>query len=146
MDFLTTLALIIHLVQQHWEAIAIVVGALNGLYMALKGKAYDKFFALAKDMVVEVADKELSGPEKREQVVDAVYVALPLWAKKLVTEDQAEVLAERAYQVLRTQMAKPPVVEVPAMPSVDPTKAEVTVNVDGSMEIKSPFIQLDAKE
>jgi hypothetical protein len=139
MDYLAIAALVIHLVQAHWTTVLIIAASVQAMYVALQGKAYDKFFALAKELVVKVADEELSGPDKRKKVIDDAYVMLPLWAKALVTQAQAEVLAERAYQVLRGEMAKAPEpapVVTPPVTSVDPT---VPVVDEANMEVKSPI-------
>lgn len=93
-------------VQQNWEAIAIVLGAFGALWAKVREKAWQEFLWLCLDLVRDVAVQQLeaTGPEKRAAVVEAAYAQAPLWVKKLVTEDQAEQLAEQAYQLLRGEL------------------------------------------
>ncbi len=92
------------LVLNHWQSIAIVSGAGVGLWQAVQKKAYQQFFLICLDLVRQVAVEELSGKEKREKVVKTAYENLPLWAKKLITEQKANELAEQAYQLLRGEI------------------------------------------
>jgi hypothetical protein len=95
---------VLALIQAHWQTIVIVATAGGGLIAALQKQAYSVFFGLALELVRQVAVEELNGVDKRKKVVEEVYKALPLWAKGLIPQQQAEILAERAYSLLKGEL------------------------------------------
>lgn len=135
---MATLTLIIGFIVAHWDSISIVLLGTGGLVAAVKNRAYALFLTQALELVRKVAIEELSGPEKRKKVVEEVYKVLPLWAKNAVSPQQAEVLAERAYQLLRGELkATEKAVVIEPLPNVDPT---VGVLDEENLQIKSPYI------
>lgn len=97
---------IVALIKDHWEAIAIVLGALGGIWNLLKQKAWQELFKLCVELVRKVAVTELeaAGPEKRKIVVDQAWDAAPAWAKALIKKEQLELIAEQAYQLLKGEL------------------------------------------
>lgn len=111
---------ILAFIAEHWQSIAIILTSGGLLVELLKKRAWSAFFVLCLDLVRKVAVEELSGKEKREAVVEAAYTKAPLWVKKLITEEQAETIAEQAYVLLRGELKLVPA-PIPA-PEVEAEK------------------------
>jgi len=79
----------------------------------LKSKEYDKAWPVALELVRQLAEKELSGPEKRKEVAKGISDVLPAWMKAFVTETEVEKLAEQAYQFLRGELKQEEKAKVP---------------------------------
>lgn len=91
-------------VAQHWDSIMTVCTALVLLFQALKTREYAKIWPQTLDAVRAMAELELSGPEKRKAVAASIREMLPPWLKALVSDVQAERLAEQAYQFMRGEL------------------------------------------
>lgn len=91
-------------ISQHWDSIVAVCTALVVGYQALKTREYAKIWPTLLELIKGVADKELSGPEKRKEVATELNKILPLWLKPMVSETELEKLVEQAYQYLRGEL------------------------------------------
>jgi len=95
---------ILNLVSAHWEVIVLILTSCTVLFNALQKKAYGEFVKEALVMVKKVAVMELSNVEKRDAVIDSVYISVPSWVSSIITRDQAKLLVEQAYQVLKVDL------------------------------------------
>lgn len=88
----------------HWDTVILIATFGTTAFQVLQSKAYAKFGLLCLDLVKEVALTELSSVDKRKAVIGQAFVMAPAWVKALVTQDQAEHEAEKAYQLLKGEL------------------------------------------
>jgi hypothetical protein len=87
----------------HWDTVLALVTALVTAVQVLLAGQHKALWPLALETVRKVADLQLSGPEKRAKVVDAVLETGPAWVK-MVPRSTLEKLVEQAYQFLRGEL------------------------------------------
>ncbi len=103
-DLVTVIPAVVAFMTQHWDSIVAVCTALVMLFQAAKKKEYDKLWPATLELVKQLAEKELSGVEKRKEVAAGIHDLLPIWLKPLTSETQVEKLAEQAYQFMRGEL------------------------------------------
>lgn len=104
MQSLDYLPSIMSFVASNWDSIAIVLLSLNSILDLLKKKQYTKMWPVALELVRQVSAKQLSGKEKRQEVVDMLMQASPSLVKRVISRDEMEIIVEEAYLFLRGEL------------------------------------------
>lgn len=107
MQALEYLPSIMNFMASNWDSIAIVLLSLNSILDLLKKKQYGKMWPIALELVRQVSAKQLSGKEKRQEVVDMLMQASPALVKRVISRDEMEIIVEEAYLFLRGELKEP---------------------------------------
>lgn len=106
MDFVTLVPALMTFMTGNWDTIVLVVLASRTAFEMVKKNQFKALWPLALEVVRQVAEKQVDGPEKRKKAVDLLMELSPPLVKRVISREEMELLVEEAYLFLRGELRK----------------------------------------
>jgi hypothetical protein len=106
MDFLTVIPALMTFATSNWDTVVLVALASRTAFEMVKKSQFKALWPLALEVVKQVAQKQIEGPEKRKKAVDLLMELSPPLVKRVISREEMELLVEEAYLFLRGELSK----------------------------------------
>lgn len=106
MEFLTVIQALLAFATSNWDTVMLVALASRTAFEMVKKSQFKALWPLALEVVKQVAEKQIEGPEKRKNAVDLLMELSPPLVKRVISREEMELLVEEAYLFLRGELRK----------------------------------------